>query len=364
MPVKPMSVRFSDYPGLVARMEEHASVDLESEVAGVIVGDVSDQPDALEVTILDVVAAQHTSSALAHVTFTHDSWDSVHAEVERRFPGQKIVGWYHSHPGFGIFLSSYDDFISRNFFNLPWQVALVVDPVRKERGMFVWQGDALVRVAMADGPVSVEQRDALQPKDASSAAIDLDLGDLEDTGQERADAPEPPPAPHKTRSMLPPAMLLLLLVVSALLVLSVFQTVRLSGVSADLRDLQMTSDSLRAAQETLDQRIGFTSNREDLSRVESRMAKAEDAITTLAAASASAPESTSTSTTATGTAPPSGSPYTLYTVRRGDTLSQISRQFYGDVALVPMIAAMNGLENADLLQAGARLVLLNWGVSP
>jgi len=39
--------------------------------------------------------------------------------MDAQFADKKIVGWYHSHPGFGIFLSEYDLFIHRNFFTAP-----------------------------------------------------------------------------------------------------------------------------------------------------------------------------------------------------------------------------------------------------
>jgi hypothetical protein len=40
-----------------------------------------------------------------------------------------ILGWAHSHPGLGVFLSSYDNFLWASFFGEPHQLAIVVDPV-------------------------------------------------------------------------------------------------------------------------------------------------------------------------------------------------------------------------------------------
>ena len=58
--------------------------------------------------------------------------------MDKDHPDARIVGWYHTHPGFGIFLSGMDLFIQDNFFNLPWQVAFVYDPTSEEEGLFVW----------------------------------------------------------------------------------------------------------------------------------------------------------------------------------------------------------------------------------
>jgi 26S proteasome regulatory subunit N11 len=49
-----------------------------------------------------------------------------------------VVGWYHSHPGFGCFLSSVDVSTQKNFEQLnPRFVAVVVDPIQSVRGKVV-----------------------------------------------------------------------------------------------------------------------------------------------------------------------------------------------------------------------------------
>jgi len=69
--------------------------------------------------------------------FTSDSWQSINSKL----PGlpeeeRNIVGWYHSHPGLGVFLSARDHLTQRSFFTNPWQIALVVDPNRDTFGFF------------------------------------------------------------------------------------------------------------------------------------------------------------------------------------------------------------------------------------
>lgn len=48
----------------------------------------------------------------------------------------RIVGWWHSHPNFGCFLSSTDLHIQEYFFPESYQVALVVDPVNDQFKFF------------------------------------------------------------------------------------------------------------------------------------------------------------------------------------------------------------------------------------
>lgn len=48
----------------------------------------------------------------------------------------RIVGWWHSHIDLGCFLSSTDIHTQEYFFPEPYQVALVIDPIRDEYKFF------------------------------------------------------------------------------------------------------------------------------------------------------------------------------------------------------------------------------------
>lgn len=50
--------------------------------------------------------------------------------------GLMIVGWYHSHPNLGVFFSGTDRATQSAFFNHPYALGLVIDPIRKERKCF------------------------------------------------------------------------------------------------------------------------------------------------------------------------------------------------------------------------------------
>jgi proteasome lid subunit RPN8/RPN11 len=91
--------------------------------------------------ITGAIEAISADEQRATLTFTQDSWEYVHNVMDKRFPNDEIVGWYHSHPNFGIFLSDHDLFIHRNFFDAPSQIALVVDPCNCTEGVFVWNAD-------------------------------------------------------------------------------------------------------------------------------------------------------------------------------------------------------------------------------
>jgi len=138
-------------------IEAHAFSDTRTEVGGILVG-IMDDGGA---RILAALPALKAVSGQTNVTFTHEVWDEVLTVIDRDYPGQHIVGWYHTHPGFGLFLSEYDMFIHRNFFTDHRMLALVVDPLAGELGWFGWDGDEVI--LQERHPTS---RSALQPAGA------------------------------------------------------------------------------------------------------------------------------------------------------------------------------------------------------
>jgi len=59
--------------------------------------------------------------------------------VEGRIHG-RIVGWYHSHPGHGLFLSQTDMDTHMQFHQFsPYAVSLVVDPRSSEFGIWIYE---------------------------------------------------------------------------------------------------------------------------------------------------------------------------------------------------------------------------------
>lgn len=120
-------------------MEKYASSDTAHELGTIMIGEYSEDMGKMHVVISDFIYAKYTDASASTLTFTHETWDYVHKEHDEKYPDKKIVGWQHTHPGYGIFLSNYDMFIQENFFNLPFQVAYVIDPVQHLRGFFQWK---------------------------------------------------------------------------------------------------------------------------------------------------------------------------------------------------------------------------------
>ncbi len=122
--------------------QTHAASTLDREVAGVLIGPHPEkQPDGRYVVhISDAIIAKYTRMQGASVTYTPESWRFVNDKLAEMYPDDEavIVGWYHTHPGFGIFLSGMDRFIHQNFFTQIWHIAMVLDPLARHSGFFCW----------------------------------------------------------------------------------------------------------------------------------------------------------------------------------------------------------------------------------
>jgi proteasome lid subunit RPN8/RPN11 len=138
--VKPLVSVFLTSTAFVQLME-HCRIDLENEVGGGLVGSrhVDTRTEEQYVLIEGVIPARFTRQGTTFLTFTQDTLVAMNDELEECFPDRRLVGWYHTHPLMGVFLSHYDLWLHNHFFPEPWQVALVVEPHIAIGGFFVRQ---------------------------------------------------------------------------------------------------------------------------------------------------------------------------------------------------------------------------------
>ncbi len=129
-------------------IERHALRDTSVELGGILLGKecLDDQTGEPYVWVTKSLEAKHYENTQASFTYTHDSWEEITRDRDKLHPDLDIVGWYHTHPDFGIFLSSHDLFIHHHFFAQPLQVAYVVDPIRQHRGFFQWRDGRMDQV--------------------------------------------------------------------------------------------------------------------------------------------------------------------------------------------------------------------------
>ncbi len=164
---------------VMADMEDHALEDTSVELGGVMLGGhFLDQDGKPFVVISDSLRAKHYESTKGSFKFTHDTWSEITKEREEFPDDLQMVGWYHTHPDWGVFLSGMDMFICDNFFNKELDVALVIDPCRDDRGMFQWTGDPANRIRRAGGFYLISSRFRLDELEDAADQLSGGGGDM------------------------------------------------------------------------------------------------------------------------------------------------------------------------------------------
>ena len=113
-------------------MEKHAADDILREQAGILCGHTYINDSQLYINITAALPVDTVSDA-AHFVFHETSWQAI---WNRRDDSSTILGWYHTHPGMGVFLSDTDLRTLKLHFSAPWQIAIVIDPVIGQSGVF------------------------------------------------------------------------------------------------------------------------------------------------------------------------------------------------------------------------------------
>jgi len=129
---------------VLTTMWKHARSSPQLECAGGLFGHPFFQPETMEppgepitfVIITLAVPYETPEQAQGHVRVTADALEKADTYVDREYSGLRPVGWYHTHPGHGIFLSGYDKTITHSIFNAAWHVAVVIDPLHNQIGLF------------------------------------------------------------------------------------------------------------------------------------------------------------------------------------------------------------------------------------
>ena len=114
----------------------------ENEIFGYLIGNILEWKSQIYVLIeeiLFIIGAVHSDK------FSTSQIEGTAGKYEKRFQRLKkkkendnlrIIGWWHSHPNFGCFLSTIDLKTQEYFFPESYQVALVVDPIQDDLQFF------------------------------------------------------------------------------------------------------------------------------------------------------------------------------------------------------------------------------------
>ncbi len=298
-------------------LERYAASDTSIELGTILLGDYRDGSGRTEVIISNYIEAKYTDASASTLTFTHETWNYVYQQHDKRYPNTKIIGWQHTHPSYGIFLSNYDLFIQENFFSAPFQIAYVIDPVQKLRGFFQWKNGKIEKL--------------------KGFYIYDDVGKPIKTRQEKGErSPGTDAEKHRPSAFL-----------TGLLILSFLCTAILGGAALWMgRQLHTQQERCAALEQTV------AAQQKELTHLAGQQA--------IAAQAPSEPTPPPSETTQDRPASPDADTvtFTRYEVQPGDTLTGICADHGIDPSTeVRMILAVNGITDANKIYAGQTLLL-------
>jgi len=126
----------------LTKIFQHATEISNIERFGILVGGVFSDAERAEnwVEIVDMLPAERVHANMASVEVSHEEIARLNAKVDRILTDTgdiiRKIGWYHTHPGHGIFMSGTDKTNQEYCYTADWQVALVVDPIQHHYGAF------------------------------------------------------------------------------------------------------------------------------------------------------------------------------------------------------------------------------------
>ncbi|MEW6280546.1 MAG: Mov34/MPN/PAD-1 family protein, partial [Candidatus Eremiobacterota bacterium] len=121
---------------LFRAIEEFALRDTSREMAGLLLGHVAPDGSFLQVEeAVECGVAEDEGGRFSPRVFQYARRIARH-----RYPGMRILGWFHTHPGSGLDLSDEEREVHRSNFPEAWQVLYVEDPVRKDRTFHLQSG--------------------------------------------------------------------------------------------------------------------------------------------------------------------------------------------------------------------------------
>ncbi|HEY8496507.1 MAG TPA: LysM peptidoglycan-binding domain-containing protein [Limnochordales bacterium] len=325
------------------------------EAGGLLLGRVCRDEEGPLILVEDALPAPQGPPGLGPFRFAQQDWDFFHGQWRRQGARQLVVGWFHTHPGYGARPLAYDHILAERYFPEWWQLSYIIDPVNMRQGMFRWQDGELTPLA----GFWVYDEDWVADAAASAAG--------------------PIPGRRRAAALGWPLALLLLAAFAWLPGLpGSLPALRQALARQESKAAQLREElhALQARHAALEQALagarqgslaGGASVGEPVQAAPpGAPSAAPPAAAVPAAVVVPGPSAGTSGPAGTGSSGPTdgGTPYELrYVVRAGDTLWHISGQLLGDPLAYPRLADLNRIADPDLILPGWEL-RIPLGVGP
>ncbi|MBN9614864.1 MAG: hypothetical protein BGO25_06860 [Acidobacteriales bacterium 59-55] len=125
-------------PGTVFdQIMHHIKGNCSVERIGILIGRPCKRPsgEQLLACVEAALPVDDITASRVKVSIQKNGWKNVWGEPALNSTGS-IIGWYHSHPNHGVFLSAVDRKTQSLWFAQEWKTAIVIDPIRGEHQAF------------------------------------------------------------------------------------------------------------------------------------------------------------------------------------------------------------------------------------
>lgn len=119
------------------KIMHHVKGDCTVERIGMLIGRPFTRPSSgqLLICVDAALPIEDKSATNTSVSIQKDGWQSAWSDLNLASE-ERIIGWYHSHPNHGVFLSAVDRKTQSLWFVQEWKLAIVLDPIRGEYQAF------------------------------------------------------------------------------------------------------------------------------------------------------------------------------------------------------------------------------------
>lgn len=287
--------------------------------------------------------------------FTEKLWGNIHQECEKYFPGQEIMGWFLSRPGFAIQQNAIMEETHRTYFSGADKLLFVTEPVEgdcaffgfdgnrfaRQRGYYIYyEKNEQMRELIMEKNKEREQVSGNEKPDVVMANFRKILKEKQEQNEKRK---------KKAVSYGTKVAVAMILFVGAVAMKN--QTNKF-GITEQIQypqkteeqSMEVSSDEVlvealpgnveQLPEENYEEEELFREE-EELPVVEEEREEEKPAEETMAQAPA----------------------YEEYIVQSGDTLAKISREFYGTDEKISEICILNNIKDGDYIQAGEIILL-------
>ena len=334
--------------------------------------------------IKSAVALHDIEVSEEHFAFTKDVWKQIYEENKKFFPNQEIVGWFLSLPGCSMELHEGICKTHFNHFGGNEKVLMVMEPLEKEEAFYRYEEGKLTR--QEGFYVYYEKNEPMQnflieqnkyARERSEKVADEAVKTFRKKVEEKTKG--------KKRDKIAPlfrmasASAAAAMLIAGVLYLNQYEKLKKTNSIADKAKIEkkksetVVSNSNNDAETIEKSEASDTENLKEETQTET---KPETGLTTDESKQINAgaegekqsetskqeqqagntnPENSGSTSTAKTTG--SDSLHETYTVREGDTITSISRAYYGTTSKIKEICELNGISAEEFIFPGQKILL-------